>query len=79
MYKTTLKEQLNLDPFTLSQLAFQVRYRYEMAPLSYFYLVYSRGGQILEFDQENDLKQIYRRSWSDPETDSIVVKLRYKF
>jgi len=50
-----------------------------MAPLSYFYLVYSRGGQILEFDQENDLKQIYRRSWSDPETDSIVVKLRYKF
>ena len=79
MHGNLLKEQLNLDPFTLSQLAFQVRYRYEMAPLSYFYLVYSRGGQILEFDQENDLKQIYRRSWSDPETDSIVVKLRYKF
>ena len=74
-----LKEQLNLDPFTLSQLAFQVRYRYEIAPLSYFYLVYSRGGRIFEFDEENGLKQIYKRPWNDPETDSIVAKLRYKF
>ena len=31
----------SLDPFTLSDLAFQVRYRYEILPLAYLYLVYS--------------------------------------
>ena len=33
---------LSLDPFSLSDLAFQIRYRYEIMPLAYLYVVYSK-------------------------------------
>ena len=32
----------------MNTLGFQIRYRYELAPLSYLYVVYGRGG----FDQD---------------------------
>ena len=68
-----------IEPFTLSDLAFQVRYRYELLPLAYLYVVYSRGGRIIEFDEENDLKEIYKRPWNDPQADTFTVKVRYRF
>ena len=37
-----------IDDFSVSNLGFQIRYRYELAPLSYLYVVYGRGG----FDQD---------------------------
>ena len=33
-----------VDDFSVSNLGFQIRYRYELAPLSYLYIVYGRGG-----------------------------------
>ena len=57
----------SLDPFTLSDLAFQVRYRYEILPLAYLYVVYSRGGRIVEFDEENNIQEIYKRPWNHPQ------------
>jgi len=33
-----------VEDFDVSNLGFQVRYRYELAPLSYVYVVYGRGG-----------------------------------
>ena len=33
-----------VDDFSVSNLGFQIRYRYELAPLSYLYVVYGRGG-----------------------------------
>src|SRR5690606_24755396 len=33
-----------IDDFNVRNLGFQVRYRYELAPLSHLYLVYARGG-----------------------------------
>jgi len=71
--------EANIDPFTLSDLAFQVRYRYEILPLAYLYVVYSRGGRIIEFDQENSLKEIYKRPWNEPQADTFTVKVRYRF
>ena len=73
------KSQKEVPSFTLSELAFQVRYRYEILPLAYFYLVYTKGGRVLEEDEENDLGKIYKRPWEDPTGDTFSMKLRYKF
>jgi len=70
---------ISLDPFTLSDLAFQVRYRYEIMPLAYLYVVYSRGGRIVQTDLEDDLEEIYKRPWNDPQADTFTVKVRYRF
>jgi hypothetical protein len=70
---------INLDPFTLSDLAFQIRYRYEILPLAYLYVVYSRGGRIIQTDLENDLEEIYKRPWNDPQADMFTIKVRYRF
>ena len=73
------KSQEEVPSFTLSELAFQVRYRYEILPLAYFYLVYTKGGRVLAEDEENDLAKIYKRPWEDPTGDTFSMKLRYKF
>ena len=74
-----ISADLLLDPFTLSDLAFQVRYRYEILPLAYLYVVYSRGGRIVEFDEENNIQEIYKRPWNHPQADTFTVKVRYRF
>ena len=71
--------ELSLDPFTLSDLAFQIRYRYEILPLAYLYVVYSKGGRIVQTDLENDLEEIYKRPWNEPQADTFTVKVRYRF
>ena len=76
----------NLNPFetslpsiTVSQLAFQVRYRYEIQPLAYLYVVYTKGGKVAMYDEEDSLNELYMRPWKDPESDNFTVKLRYRF
>ena len=70
---------IDLEPFTLSDLAFQVRYRYEILPLAYLYVVYSRGGRIIQNDLEDNLGEIYKRPWNEPQADAFTVKARYRF
>jgi len=71
--------EMELPPFSLSDLAFQIRYRYEILPLAYLYVVYSKGGRIVEFDREDSLGELYKRPWNDPQADNFTVKVRYRF
>ena len=71
--------EMVLPPFTLSDLAFQIRYRYEILPLAYLYVVYSKGGRIVEYDEEDNLEELYKRPWNDPQADTFTVKVRYRF
>jgi len=71
--------EMALPPFSLSDLAFQVRYRYEILPLAYLYVVYSKGGRIVELDEEDSLGELYKRPWNDPQADNFTVKVRYRF
>ena len=73
------QSSMNVDPFSLGQLAFQIRYRYEFMPLAYFYAVYTRGGKIYETDEEDDLTTLYKRPWRDPSKDNFTIKVRYRF
>ena len=68
-----------LNPITLSELAFQIRYRYELMPLAYLYVVYTKGGRFIFDDEEDDLGKLYKAPWNDPQSENFTVKLRYRF
>lgn len=65
------------DDFAISQLNFQLRYRWQIAPLSDLFVVYTRGDKKQVGLQEFD--ELFRDSWNDPLGDQLVVKLRYRF
>jgi hypothetical protein len=71
------KPNLTSDNFTISRMVFQARYRWEIAPLSDLFVVYTRGGNTPGslFDDYTGLLQ---ESWSEPVVDTFVVKLRYR-
>ena len=73
------ESDIALTPINLSDLAFQIRYRYEIMPLAYLYAVYSKGGRIRETDEEDDLGKLYQRPWNDPQADNFTLKVRYRF
>ena len=76
--KLTLAD-IDIPPITISELAFQIRYRYEIMPLSYLYLVYSKGGRVSMQDEEDEIFSLYRRPWNSPEKENFTIKLRYRF
>lgn len=64
------------DSFSVSNLNLQVRYRWQIAPLSDLFVVYQRGDRFRSELQSFD--ELFRQSWSDPLGDRIIVKLRYR-
>ncbi len=67
-----------VNDFSLSNTALQIRYRYEIAPLSNVYVVYSRGGQIFE-ENSNSLGNLFTPGLSNVTGNNFLVKVRYKF
>ena len=67
-----------VDSINLGRLSFQIRYRYEIDPLSNFYLVYTRGGGYF-FDDEAGTSKIFRTTWQEPEGNVFSAKIRYRF
>lgn len=65
--------------FSLAQFGLQLRYRFELAPLSDLYVVYGRGG---EFFEEGGRRRGTGGLWSDAldavVADQLFVKLRYR-
>jgi hypothetical protein len=67
-----------IDDFTVNNLAFQIRYRYEIAPLSYLYVVYGRGG----FEQRvsaDDFASALGDSFSLRDDEQLLMKISYRF
>lgn len=64
--------------FRQGELGFQVRYRYELQPLSDLFVVYSRGGFAFE-DGERGLGGLVSRAAESETADQFLVKLRYRF
>lgn len=64
--------------FSLRNLGFQVRYRYELAPLSYVYVVYGRGGDMFnEYWQSS--QSLLGDAFSLRDAEQLVVKFTYRF
>ena len=69
-----------IPDFGLRTLGFQLRYRYELAPLSYLYVAYVRGGSLLEDgDRRLDTGEQLRRAFSLRDSEQLLVKLTYRF
>ena len=66
------------DDFTISRLTAQLRYRWEIAPLSDLFVVYTRGSNLPDrgYDTFGDL---FDDALTEPVIDVFVVKLRYRF
>jgi hypothetical protein len=64
------------DSFSISNMNFQIRYRWEIAPLSDLFVVYSRAGNqrrtLLNFGDQFD------NVWEAPLDSQLVIKLRYR-
>ena len=67
------------DSFGLSQMSFQVRYRWEIAPLSDLFVVYTRVADKGLPLRENSFSDLFEAGWRDPVNDVFVVKVRYRF
>ena len=65
--------------FTVTTLAFQVRYRYEIAPLSDLYVVYGRGGDQFEEGRDRSLGRLWQDAIGERDAEQLLVKLRYRF
>ena len=64
--------------FSLRNLGFQIRYRYELAPLSNLYIAYVRGGfGFNEFSQ--DAGSLLGESFALRDSEQLLVKLSYRF
>jgi hypothetical protein len=67
-----------VDDFSVRNLGFQVRYRWELAPLSYLYVVYARGG-YLEEPYADGTGRLLRESFDLRDDEQLLVKLSYRF
>jgi hypothetical protein len=65
------------DSFTVSRMSFQARYRWEIAPLSDLFIVYTRGSN-LPTDLSSEYQDLLFDAWSERITDTWVIKLRYR-
>ena len=65
--------------FSLSDTALQVRYRYQLAPLSNIFLVYSRGGYFASDDGDEGARTLLHKGWDGVQVESIIAKVRYRF
>ena len=68
-----------IKPFTQGVISFQVRYKYEIAPLSYLYLVYSKGGTSYDEDEDYSKSEIFNQPWKNPSDEVYSIKFRLKY
>jgi hypothetical protein len=67
-----------IDDFSVRNLGFQIRYRYEVAPLSYLYVVYGRGGYRQDaFSDEPG--RLLRDTFALRDDEQFFVKFSYRF
>ncbi|HEX5306754.1 MAG TPA: DUF5916 domain-containing protein [Dyella sp.] len=67
-----------VDDFSVRNLGFQIRYRYELAPLSDLYVVYGRGGYALD-PLFRGAENQFNRSFALRDSEQLLVKLSYRF
>jgi hypothetical protein len=65
------------DDFVISRLTFQARYRWEIAPLSDLFVVYTRGSNLPR-NSFFEFQELFEQSWNDRIVDQFAIKLRYR-
>ena len=65
--------------FARSRYSLQLRYRWEIAPLSDIFLVYTRQANLGLALTDEAFSDILDVAWQDPLADFLVFKIRYRF
>jgi len=65
--------------FVINRMTVQLRYRWQIAPLSDLILVYTRGSNVLDNSVDDDFGRLFQDALTEPVIDFFVVKLRYRF
>jgi hypothetical protein len=68
-----------VEDFSVRNLGLQIRYRYELAPLSYLYIVYGRGGYEEDPMADGSSRRSLRDAFSLRNDDQLLVKFSYRF
>ena len=71
-------EESGSEDFTISRLTAQLRYRWEIAPLSELFVVYTRGSDLPN-RMDDAFKDLFTDALTTPVVDLFVIKLRYRF
>lgn len=66
----------HVDNLGVANLGFQIRYRYEIAPLSDLYIVYNRGGYTS--DTDDDVTSQFRHGLGLKDVEEGLVKVAYR-
>jgi hypothetical protein len=66
------------DNFDISTVNFQLRYRWEIAPMSDLFVVYNKNGNRRGLPIY-DFQTMFTTVFEDPISDQLVVKIRYRF
>ncbi len=69
---------MEVNDFSISNTALQIRYRYEIAPLSNLYVVYTRAGNA-SFDNDLGIVNLFDSGINQINGDNFLVKVRFKF
>ena len=69
---------LENEDFAISRLVAQLRYRWEIGPLSDLFVVYTRGGNLPD-RVDDSFSDLFVDAIDEPIVDVFVVKLRYRF
>jgi hypothetical protein len=64
--------------FSISDLSFQVRYRWEIAPLSDVFLVWTMQADQTRALGDSDAESLFEDAFDEPQFNSIVLKVRYR-
>ncbi len=67
------------EDFSLSRLTAQLRYRWELGPLSDLFVVYTRGSNLAIGDLNDGFGDLFTEAIDEPVVDVLVAKLRYRF
>ncbi len=75
----TVKPPGLTDSFAISELVFQARYRWELAPLSDLFVVYTRASDLTVALAHENFQDVFQDAYEKPIGNQLVVKLRYRF
>ena len=65
--------------FAISRVTVQVRYRWQIAPLSDLFVVYNRSGSVFAADTARSFSELLAEAFDEPQGEAVLVKLRYRF
>ena len=68
----------NADDFSVSQVNLQLRYRWEIAPLSDIFVVYTRFSDTSAALDTSDFGKLFSDAYDEPLANVLVFKIRYR-